>query len=277
MKDNKKNNKTNEDEIEKEENNYIENSNNNGNKNEIIGFNGKNNIIEINHELNGKENYEGKDILFINNIMKEDNIKDENNIISKQININNNKNYVDYSIDELKKRKIKIQELFNDLCKNIIGSKEMEDLQINAIYSKEILIKINNPGLRKILLMDEESSKKFMAIINYKKLNEFVNSDDKKKDYLIEKNREEFNKIYNILSGKIELLNEIKLINEYKNCKKIMDMNKKFQLFGKNKIKNFNKEKKDFIYYFTFKNNSYFFFSKEMKIAKLRKILYYLI
>ena len=210
MKDNKKNNKTNEEEIEKTENNYIENSNNNDNKNEIIGLNGKNNIIEINHELNGKENYEGKDI-FINNIMKEDNIKDENNIISKQININNNKNYVEYSIDELKKRKTKIQELFNDLCKNIIGSKEMEDLQINAIYSKEIHKNINNTGLRRILLMDEESSKKFMGLLNYKKLNEFVNSDNKKKDYLIENNHEEFNKIYNILSGKIELPNEIKI------------------------------------------------------------------
>ena len=79
----------------------------------------------------------------------------------------------------------------------------MEDLQINTIYSKEIIKNINNTALRKILLMDEESSKKFMAIINYKKLNEFVNSDIKKKDYLIENNHEEFNKIYNILSGKI--------------------------------------------------------------------------
>lgn len=45
-------------------------------------------------------------------------------------------------------------------------------------------------------------------------------------------------------------------------------MNKRFQLFGK--IKHFNKGKNDFTYYFTFKNNSYIFFPKEMRVAKLK-------
>ena len=108
--------------------------------------------------------------------------------------------------------------------------------------------------------MDEESSKKFKVLLNYKLLNEFINLHSKKKDYLIEKNHEEFNKIYNILSGRIELPNDIKIIDEYKNCKKFMDMNKKFQLIGNSKIKNFIKKTSNFTYYFTFKNNSYIFF-----------------
>ena len=59
--------------------------------------------------------------------------------------------------------------------------------------------------------MDEESSKKYQVLLNYELLNEFINSDHQKKNYLIENNHEEFNKIYNILSGKIELPNEIKI------------------------------------------------------------------
>jgi len=48
-----------------------------------------------------------------------------------------------------------------------------------------------------------------------------------------------------------------------------MDNNKKFQLFGNNKIKHFNKGNNNNIYYFTYKDNSYIFFLKENKILKL--------
>ena len=270
MKENKDNNKTDENEIEKEENIYIEKNNNNDNKNRIIELNGNNNNINgINHELNEKENYESKDII-IDNIIKEDNKTDENNIRNKEIGNTKNKNYKLYSIDELKdkRKKKEIGNAFKVLSKNIIGNKELADLPINEINSKEILKCINNSNLMKISLMDEESSKKLKVLLNYELLNEFINSDNKKKNYLIENNHEEFNKIYNILSGKIELPNEIKIIDKYINCNKIMEMNKKFKLFGK--IKHFNKEKNDFIYYFTFKNNSYIFFPEEMRVAKLK-------
>ena len=270
MKENKDNNKLDENEIEKEKNKYIEKINNNDNKNLIIELNENNNNINgINHELNGKKNYEDKDII-IDNIIKEDNKSDENNIRNKEIDNKKHKNYKLYSIDELKdkRKKREIDSAFKDLSKNIIGNKELADLEINEINSNEILKLKDNPNLRQMFLMDEESSKKFQSLINYELLNEFINSDNKKKNYLIENNHEEFNKIYNILSGKIELTNEIKIIDEYKNCKKIMDMNKRFQLFGK--IKHFNKGKNDFTYYFTFKNNSYIFFPKEMRVAKLK-------
>jgi len=185
--------------------------------------------------------------------------KEENKYIEKKL----------YSIDELKdKKKREIDSAFKDLSKNIIGNKEIADLPINEINSKEIFKFKDNLNLIPIFLMDEESLKKFQVLLNYEFLNEFINSDNKKKNYLIENNHEEFNKIYNILSGKIELPNEIKIIDEYKNCKKIMDMNKRFQLFRK--IKHFNKGKNDSIYYFSFKNNSYIFFPKEMRVAKLK-------
>ena len=77
--------------------------------------------------------------------------------------------------------------------------------------------------------MDEESSKKFQTFINFKKLNELINSDDKGKDHLIESNYEEFNKIYNILSGKVELPNEIKLIGDIQD----MDIKKNFNYLKK--------------------------------------------
>ena len=208
--------------------------------------------------------------IHINNLIKEDNKTDKNNIRNNEIDNTKHKNYKLFSIDELKEktRKRLIDSAFKDLYKNIIGNKELLDLDINEINSKEILKFKNNNYLRQMFLMDEESSKKFHALINYELLNEFINSDNKKKNYLIENNHEEFNKIYNILSGKIELPNEIKIIDEYKNCKKIMDMNKKFHLFGK--FKYFNKGKNDSIYFFTFKNNSYIFFPKESKFAKLK-------
>jgi hypothetical protein len=118
--------------------------------------------------------------------------------------------------------------------------------------------------------MDEESSKKFQAFINYQKLNEFINISDNSKDVFIEKNHEEFNIIYNILSGKIELPNEINLIDEYKICKKNMDIKKKFQIFGKDAFdKIFKKGKNICINYFTYKNDSFIFFPKENKILKL--------
>jgi hypothetical protein len=145
------------------------------------------NINEINHELNEKENYEGKDKI-INNILIEDNNKSDNNIQKeKEINYRKNKNYKEYSINELKQRKKNIEILFKDLCKNIIGNKELFDLDINAINSKEILKNKDSHNLIQILLMDEESSKKFQSFINYQKLNEFINSNDKRKDYLLEK------------------------------------------------------------------------------------------
>ena len=53
--------------------------------------------------------------------------------------------------------------------------------------------------------------KKFQSFINYKKLNEFINSDDNEKDYLIENNHKEFNKIYIILQMEITLNCQMKL------------------------------------------------------------------
>ena len=172
----------------------------------------------------------------------------------------------------LKNKKQKIEEFFEDLYKNVIENKELDDLNINVIISEEIIKYENNINLIQIILIDEESSKKFQNFINYKKLNEFINSDDKKKDYLIENNHKEFNKIYNIIDGNnIELPNEIKLIDEYKDCKKIMNINKKFQLFEKILFKKkFNKGKNIFIYYFTNKINSFIFFPKDKKIFKLK-------
>ena len=49
------------------------------------------------------------------------------------------------------------------------------------------LIINDNLNLIPIFLMDEESSKKFQVLLNYELLNEFINSDNKKKNYLIEK------------------------------------------------------------------------------------------
>ena len=248
--------------------------------------------IKINNGIliiDEKSNYIGK---FINiNLTKED-IENDNGIkineqnnedketqaiikIQNQIEIDykKNKGYKEYSIDEFKQkdRKKRIENLFKDLYLNIIRNYELVDLNINEINSKEILKFENSPELIPIILMDEESSKKFQNFINYQKLNEFINSDDKTKDYLIESNHEEFNKIYNILSGSIELPNEIELIDEYKNCKKNMDINKKFQLFGKSRFNQiFKKGKNICISYFIFKGNSFIFFPKEKNILRLK-------
>ena len=115
-------------------------------------------------------------------------------------------------------------------------------------------------------LLDEESSKKFQTFINYQKLNEFIKSDDKTKDNLIENYHEEFNKIFNILLGNIELPNEIKLIDEYIKCKKNVDINSQFQLIKNN----FKIGTNICTYYFTYKNDSFIFFPKENKILKLK-------
>jgi len=115
--------------------------------------------------------------------------------------------------------------------------------------------------------MEEESSKKFQTLINYEKLNELINSDNKTKDYMIENNHEEFNKIYNILSGKIELPNVFNLISDYRD----MNIKTKFQLFEKIQfVKLFKKGKDICIYYFIYKQNYYIFLPKDKKIFKLK-------
>jgi len=83
---------------------------------------------------------------------------------------------------------------------------------------------------------------------------------------LIENYHEEFNKIFNILSGNIELPNEIKLIDEYIKCEKNIDNNSQFQLFNNN----FKIGKNICTYYFKYKNDSFIFFPKEKKILKLK-------
>ena len=259
-------------EEKKEENEFQKSNNNNDEKIQINELNKNNNINEINHKLNWKKKYEGKDRI-INNIIKEDNNKD-NHKIQKEKKIKKYKEYKEYNIDVLKHKKQKIEEFYVGLYNNVIGNKELDDLNINVIISKEILKYENNISLIQIILMDEESSKKFQTFINYKKINEFINSGDKTKEYLIEKNHKEFNKIYNIIDGNnIELPNEIKLIDEYKDCKKIMNLNKKVQLMAFDKFlfkKIFNKGKNIFIYYFTNKNNYFIFFPKDKKIFKLK-------
>ena len=146
--------------------------------------------------------------------MKENKDKDKSKTDENEIKKEENK-YIEkklYSIDELKdKKKREIDSAFKDLSTNIIGNKEIADLPINEINSKEIFKFKDNLNLIPIFLMDEESSKKYQVLLNYELLNEFINSDHQKKNYLIENNHEEFNKIYNILSGKIELPNEIKI------------------------------------------------------------------
>ena len=222
-----------------------------------------------NHQINEfdknnmKETNESK-VYNMNDIVKVNNNKNESNIqYLKKI---GDQRYKEYSTDELKQRKNEIEILFKDLCKNIIGNKNLSDLNIKEINSEEILKNKDSQELRQIILMDEESSKKFQTFINYQKLNEFIKSDDKIKDNLIENYHEEFNKIFNILSGNIELPNEIKLIDEYIKCKKNIDINSQFQLFKNN----FKIEKNFCTYYFTYKNDSFIFFPKENKILKLK-------
>jgi len=133
--ENKENNKTYEKIMEKEKNEYKNIISNNDNKNQINELNRDNdNINEKVHEIKEKENYEGKDKID-NNIMKEDNNKDDNKNRNEEIGIKNHKNYKEYNIDELKKRKKNLEILFKDLCKNIIGNNEMNDLNINELNS----------------------------------------------------------------------------------------------------------------------------------------------
>jgi len=133
--ENKENNKTYEKIMEKEKNEYKNIISNNDNKNQINELNRDNdNINEKVHEIKEKENYEGKDKID-NNIMKEDNNKDDNKNRNEEIGIKNHKKYKEYNIDELKKRKKNLEILFKDLCKNIIGNNEMNDLNINELNS----------------------------------------------------------------------------------------------------------------------------------------------
>jgi len=237
------------------------------NDNKINEHNEKNdNINEINNELNRNKSNEDKDNVI--NAINEDN-KNENNI-DKEEKIEYIKNQK--CIDEIKQRKIIIEKSFKDLCKNIIKNEELNDLNINVIMSKDFPKNENHPDLKQIILIDEESSKQFQTFINYPKLNEIINIvGESKKDALIENFHEEFNNIDKILSGMIELPIEIKLIDGFQKCKNNMDNKKKFQLFEKNKfIEIFKKGENIFIYYFTYKNNSFIFFPKDKKILKLK-------
>ena len=156
MKENKEikdNNKAYE-KIEKEENKFKKRANKDDNKNQINELNEKNEKIDYKNEkcneIKGKGNYEEKDKI-INNIIKEDNNKDEISVRDKEIDIKKSINYIEYSIDKLKQRKKYIEILFKDLCKNIIGNNEMNDLDINEVNSNEILKNKNSTDLIQII------------------------------------------------------------------------------------------------------------------------------
>jgi len=98
----------------------------------------------------------------MNDIIKENNNKNDNNI--QYSGKTRDQRYKEYSTDELKQRKNEIEILFKELCKNIIGNNNLFDLNIKEINSEEILKNKDSQELRQIILMDEESSKKFQTL-----------------------------------------------------------------------------------------------------------------
>jgi len=63
---------------------------------------------------------------------------------------------MEYSIDELKKRKTIIETSFKDLYQNIIENQELKDLNINEFISEEFLKTINTINIKHTTLMNEE-------------------------------------------------------------------------------------------------------------------------
>ena len=229
-----------------------------------------NNInISQNNSKNEINYYQDKDEI-INEIQDNNIIEDENNIINEVPKEDKD------SIKNILKRLIKINDILENITKNIIinTKKDQDDLKMDDLTPKEIESKLQGSSIYKIILMTEDDYENYKKKLNFDKIKKIINNFNKrkekqdKKNYLLKKKKELINFFeYFDSNNKLKIPDDIKLINDYSVCEENIKNKKKFFLLSSTDIKI---EKDDLIFYFKYKSNPYIYFKEGKKIFKVK-------
>ena len=250
--------------------NKVSNDNNNMNNNNI----NNNNIIDNNSEINNNNN-ENNNI--INNNIINNNNNYSNNLNNNNIN-NNEKLINDNSIININEAKKNINNIINmikkiDILYSFADIKNEVNNEINVLMPEEI--EINKGSRIEVLLIDEESLHNFKIFINYYIIYKYLLLKNEEKINYINEHIIEFYKLYLFYTNKINIPNNISLIQNFSDYKNNIE-NEKKSLIILHKT-NFNKKlirnniKNEIIYYFKHKNESYLYFSEYQEILIMKE------
>ena len=250
------------------ENSFINEFNNESkiNESKINESLNQNNSINILNESNDNNDYNDE---FINDQKKDLSIN--SNIDELNSNIIINEENKDYYINEV----IKYQKIIlniSNLDLDIKDNKSRVDINIQFLSSEEVEKNINNTS--EVVLINDENMNKFKSLLNYEIIHKYneLKGKQEKKNYLAKYIIEFYNFVL-FYKNKNSISKNISLIENYKDCLNNIEKENKFYIIYKaNKITKLLKKKKVIknIYYFTYKNNSYIYFSGEKKIFQLK-------
>ena len=258
------------------------------NKKEINFLNNKNNFKKHNNkEMNNDNKNENMEII------NEDNYIIENKYNKLEIQSNISLNYKPYSINKYKnisnkkstevinneskdkfgkiKRELKLIEPYlKELVKKVINNQEKKNLNLKLLIPTEIISKIENQEIERIVLINEKYLKDIKSYIKYDLINNYLNLNEKEKNDILENNLEEFIYIIKLLKQEENSPPEFSLIQSYNEIKNdTIDVNKYFLLYNEKFQDIYEKAKDIFIYFFKYYSELYIFLEKEKKIFQL--------
>ena len=215
---------------------------------------------------------EEKSIMHDKNNNKEDNnisLNCNESSLKKDENIKNNMIYKCDKYDfKTLQRKINIIEPFlNELFKELTKDKNSI---INILAPKEIIEKKDSQGLKQIILIEENSFKIFKSLLKYDLIKQYLNSNEKEKNELLEKNKDFFSEFYNIIENPDDdISTKFSIIKDYNESL----YNNQYFIIYKDKFQYLYKQSKEIsIFYFIYDKNEYIFFENEQKILILNKM-----
>ena len=248
---------------------------NNDNKKNDINKSNNNNIIK-NNDIKNNEN---KNIINENNDIINNNYS--NNLNNNNIN-NNEKLINDNSIININEAKKNINNIINmikkiDILYSFSDIKNEVNNEINVLMPEEI--EINKGSRIEVLLIDEESLHNFKIFINYYIIYKYLLLKNEEKINYINEHIIEFYKLYLFYTNKINVPDNISLIQNFIDYKNNIENEKKSFIilhktnFNKNLIRN--NIKNEIIYYFKHKNEYYLYFSEYQEILIMKEITYW--
>ena len=162
-------------------------------------------------------------------------------------------------------------QLFGDITKNNYRL----NIDINILNSEEIRRNIHNNNINDIILINKENLNKIKSFISYDIINKyFILNKEQRKKYL-EEHINEFHNFFLFYNKKINIPENISIIENYKDCTNyINNKNEFYIIYKRNKIitKLIRHKKIEKLYYFNYQNESYIYFYESNKKFQLKKL-----
>lgn len=141
--------------------------------------------------------------------------------------------------------------------------------------SEEIRRNIHNNNINDIILINKENLNKIKSFISYDIINKyFILNKEQRKKYL-EEHINEFHNFFLFYNKKINIPENISIIENYKDCTNyINNKNEFYIIYKRNKIitKLIRHKKIEKLYYFNYQNESYIYFYESNKKFQLKKL-----